>query len=74
MPWATIEQNGFVVYQKEVPPCPFRDYRFAVGRGGVDSHVSVKEADGWLPLSGALWSATQMSCNPRVEYDFCGGS
>ncbi len=28
----TIEQNGFVVYQKEVPPWPICDYRFAVGR------------------------------------------
>ncbi len=27
----TIEQNGFVVYQKEVS-WPVRDYRFAVGR------------------------------------------
>ncbi len=37
----TIEQNGFVVYQKEVP-CPFAITDLQLAGGGADVDVSVK--------------------------------
>ncbi|EOC3495394.1 fimbria/pilus outer membrane usher protein, partial [Shigella sonnei] len=38
----TIEQNGFVVYQKEVPPGPFAITDLQLAGGGADLDVSVK--------------------------------
>ncbi|CBG88980.1 fimbrial biogenesis outer membrane usher protein [Citrobacter rodentium] len=42
----TIEQNGFIVYQKEVPPGPFVFDDLQLAGGGADLDVSVQEADG----------------------------
>ncbi len=70
----TIEQNGFVVYQKEVPPWPVRDYRFAVAGGGADLDVSVKEADGSVTTYLVPYAAVPNMLQPGVsKYDLAAG-
>lgn len=41
----TVSQNGYIIYQKEVPP-PFTIADLQLSGSGSDLDVSIKEADG----------------------------
>lgn len=50
----TVTQNGYIIYQKEVPPGPFTIADLQLSGSGADLDVSIKEADGsvrsfWCP-------------------------
>lgn len=61
----TIEQNGFVVYQKEVPPRPFAITDLQLAGGGADLDVSVKEADGSVTTYLVPYAAVPNMLQPR---------
>ncbi|MCV5626677.1 fimbria/pilus outer membrane usher protein, partial [Escherichia coli] len=42
----TVSQNGYIIYQKEVPPGPFTIADLQLSGSGSDLDVSIKEADG----------------------------
>lgn len=66
----TIEQNGFVVYQKEVPPGPFAITDLQLAGGGADLDVSVKEADGSVTTYLVPYAAVPNMLQPGVsKYD-----
>ncbi|ONG18607.1 fimbrial assembly protein, partial [Escherichia coli] len=70
----TIEQNGFVVYQKEVPPGPFAITDLQLAGGGADLDVSVKEADGSVTTYLVPYAAVPNMLQPGVsKYDFAAG-
>ncbi|HAT8004207.1 TPA: fimbrial biogenesis outer membrane usher protein [Citrobacter koseri] len=70
----TIEQNGFVVYQKEVPPGPFSIADLQLAGGGADLDVSVKEADGSVTTYLVPYAAVPNMLQPGVsKYDFAAG-
>ncbi|EJD6419511.1 fimbrial biogenesis outer membrane usher protein [Citrobacter freundii] len=70
----TIEQNGFVVYQKEVPPGPFSIADLQLAGGGSDLDVSVKEADGTVTTYLVPYSSVPNMLQPGVsKYDFVAG-
>ncbi|WP_113640496.1 fimbrial biogenesis outer membrane usher protein [Escherichia albertii] len=70
----TIEQNGFVVYQKEVPPGPFSITDLQLAGGGADLDVSVKEADGFVTTYLVPYAAVPNMLQPGVsKYDFVAG-
>lgn len=70
----TIEQNGFVVYQKEVPPGPFSISDLQLAGGGADLDVSVKEADGSVTTYLVPYAAVPNMLQPGVsKYDFAAG-
>ena len=71
----TIEQNGFVVYQKEVPPGPFAITDLQLAGGGADLDVSVKEADGSVTTYLVPYAAVPNMLQPGVsKYDFAAGA
>ncbi len=63
----TIEQNGFVVYQKEVPPGPFAITDLQLAGGGADLDVSVKEADGSVTTYLVPYAAVPNMLQPGVS-------
>ena len=70
----TVEQNNFVVYQKEVPPGPFSIADLQLAGGGSDLSVSVKEADGTVRTYLVPYAAVPNMLQPGVEkYDFAAG-
>lgn len=70
----TIEQNGFVVYQKEVPPGPFAIDDLQLAGGGADLEVTVKEADGLVSRYRVPYSSVPNMLQPGVsKYEFSAG-
>ncbi|WP_312950651.1 fimbrial biogenesis outer membrane usher protein [Superficieibacter sp.] len=70
----TIEQNGFTVYQKEVPPGPFTIADLQLAGGGADLDVTVKEADGSVATYLVPYAAVPNMLQPGVaKYDFAAG-
>ncbi|HFI8240148.1 TPA: fimbria/pilus outer membrane usher protein, partial [Escherichia coli] len=70
----TIEQNGFVVYQKEVPPGPFAIDDLQLAGGGADLEVTVKEADGSVSRYRVPYSSVPNMLQPGVsKYEFAAG-
>lgn len=70
----TIEQNGFIVYQKEVPPGPFSIADLQLAGGGSDLDVSIKEADGSVTTYLVPYAAVPNMLQPGVaKYDFAAG-
>lgn len=70
----TIEQNGFVVYQKEVPPGPFAIDDLQLSNGGADLEVIVKEADGSMSYYRVPYSSVPNMLQPGVsKYEFSAG-
>lgn len=70
----TVEQNGFVVYQKEVPPGPFAIADLQLAGGGADLDVTVKEADGTLTQYLVPYGAVPNMLQPGVaKYDVVAG-
>lgn len=70
----TIEQNGFVVYQKEVPPGPFSIADLQLAGGGADLDVSIREADGSVTTYLVPYASVPNMLQPGVsKYDFAAG-
>lgn len=70
----TVEQNGFIVYQKEVPPGPFAIADLQLAGGGADLDVSVKEADGSITTYLVPYSSVPNMLQPGVsKYDVVAG-
>ncbi|HEJ0180335.1 TPA: fimbrial biogenesis outer membrane usher protein [Citrobacter koseri] len=70
----TIEQNGFIVYQKEVPPGPFAIADLQLAGGGADLDVSVKEADGSVSHYLVPYSSVPNMLQSGVsKYDIAAG-
>jgi outer membrane usher protein len=70
----TIEQNGFIIYQKEVPPGPFAISDLSSAGGGADLDVSVKEADGSVTHYLVPFSSVPNMLQPGVsKYDIAAG-
>ncbi|STQ58754.1 fimbrial outer membrane usher protein [Pseudescherichia vulneris] len=58
----TIEQNGFVVYQSDVPPGPFAIDDLQLAGGGADLDVTVKRG---------RWQYDTLSSAPTPAYPRC---
>ncbi|MES0265686.1 fimbrial biogenesis outer membrane usher protein [Citrobacter sedlakii] len=70
----TIEQNGFIVYQKEVPPGPFMFEDLQLAGGGADLDVSVKETNGSVSRYIVPYSSVTNMVQPGVaKYEFVAG-
>ncbi|ADO48998.1 fimbrial biogenesis outer membrane usher protein [[Enterobacter] lignolyticus] len=70
----TIEQNGFIVYQKEVPPGPFSIADLQLAGGGADLDVSIREADGTVTTYLVPYASVPNMLQPGVsKYDFAAG-
>ncbi|HAT3756464.1 TPA: fimbrial biogenesis outer membrane usher protein [Citrobacter amalonaticus] len=70
----TIEQNGFIVYQKEVPPGPFSIADLQLAGGGTDLDVTVREADGSVTTYLVPYASVPNMLQPGVsKYDFAAG-
>ena len=70
----TIEQNGFIVYQKEVPPGPFAIADLQLAGGGTDLDVTVREADGSVTTYLVPYASVPNMLQPGVsKYDFAAG-
>lgn len=70
----TIEQNGFVIYQKEVPPGPFAIADLQLAGGGADLDVSIREADGSVTSYLVPFAAVPNMLQPGVaKYDVAAG-
>ncbi|MCQ7061501.1 fimbrial biogenesis outer membrane usher protein [Escherichia coli] len=70
----SIEQNGFVIYQKEVSPGPFAIDDLQLAGGGADLDVSVKEADGSIRHYLVPYSSVPNMVQAGVtKYDFAAG-
>ncbi|CDL37050.1 Fimbriae usher protein StcC [Citrobacter freundii] len=70
----TIEQNGFVIYQKEVSPGPFAIDDLQLAGGGADLDVSVKEADGSIRHYLVPYSSVPNMLQAGVaKYDLAAG-
>lgn len=74
MPLVTIEQNGFVIYQKEVPPGPFAIADLQMAGGGADLDVSIREADGTVTSYLVPFSSVPNMLQAGVsKYDLAAG-
>ncbi|HFK3154690.1 fimbrial biogenesis outer membrane usher protein [Citrobacter sedlakii] len=70
----TVEQNGFIVYEKQVPPGPFAIADLQLAGGGADLDVSVKEADVSITTYLVPYSSVPNMLQPGVsKYDFVVG-
>ncbi|WPO94444.1 fimbrial biogenesis outer membrane usher protein [Buttiauxella sp. HR94] len=70
----TVEQNGFVVYQSDVPPGPFAIDDLQLAGGGADLDVTVKEADGSSTHYLVPYSSVPKMLQPGVvKYDVAAG-
>ncbi|HCB1192432.1 TPA: fimbrial biogenesis outer membrane usher protein [Klebsiella variicola subsp. variicola] len=70
----TIEQNGFVIYQKEVPPGPFAIADLQMAGGGADLDVSIREADGTVTSYLVPFSSVPNMLQAGVsKYDLAAG-
>lgn len=70
----TVEQNGFVVYQSDVPPGPFAIDDLQLAGGGADLDVTVKEADGTTTHYLVPFSSVPKMLQPGVvKYDVAAG-
>lgn len=70
----TVEQNGFIVYQKEVPPGPFSIADLQLAGGGADLDVSIREADGSVTTYLVPYASVPNMLQPGVsKYDFAAG-
>ena len=70
----TIEQNNFIVYQKEVPPGPFSIADLQLAGGGADLDVTVREADGSITTYLVPYASVPNMLQPGVsKYDFAAG-
>lgn len=66
----TVSQNGYTIYQKEVPPGPFTIADLQLSGSGSDLDVSIKEADGSVRSFGALLFRAQYAATWCFKFRF----
>lgn len=70
----TVSQNGYIIYQKEVPPGPFTIADLQLSGSGADLDVSIKEADGIVRSFLVPYSSVPNMLQPGVSnFDFIAG-
>ncbi|EFE3926775.1 TPA: fimbrial biogenesis outer membrane usher protein [Escherichia coli] len=70
----TVSQNGYTIYQKEVPPGPFTIADLQLSGSGSDLDVSIKEADGSVRSFLVPYSSVPNMLQPGVSnFDFIAG-
>ncbi|HGG1902045.1 TPA: fimbria/pilus outer membrane usher protein, partial [Escherichia coli] len=70
----TVSQNGYTIYQKEVPPGPFTIADLQLSGSGSDLDVSIKEADGSVRSFLVPYSSVPNMLQPGISnFDFIAG-
>ncbi|EOM2392440.1 fimbria/pilus outer membrane usher protein, partial [Escherichia coli] len=70
----TVSQNGYIIYQKEVPPGPFTIADLQLSGSGSDLDVSIKEADGSVRSFLVPYSSVPNMLQPGISnFDFIAG-